>query len=79
MNDLELFLSREYYCDERFEMLLDGYANGSDEVIFDGEKLVPKEEIRPFGKHKCILLEFSSIECRIVNLKYLSRKLRRQD
>nr|WP_297769057.1 CpsB/CapC family capsule biosynthesis tyrosine phosphatase [uncultured Butyrivibrio sp.] len=61
MNDLELFLSREYYCDERFEMLLDGYANGSDEVIFDGEKLVPKEEIRPFGKHKCILLEFSSI------------------
>lgn len=60
MNDMELFLSREYYCDERFMALLDGYVNGSDEVTYDSTKLVPREEIRPFGKHKCILLEFSS-------------------
>ncbi|WP_026488337.1 tyrosine-protein phosphatase [Butyrivibrio sp. XBB1001] len=60
MSDMEIFLSREYYCDERFETLLEGYANNSEEVFFDGEKLVPRDEIRPFGKQKCILLEFSS-------------------
>ncbi len=60
MSDMEIFLSREYYCDDRFAALLDGYANGSDEVIVDGEKLVPRDEIRSFGKRKCILLEFSS-------------------
>lgn len=60
MSDMGIFLSREYYCDERLDTLLDGYTNGRDEVIFDGKKFVPRDEIRPFGKHKCILLEFSS-------------------
>lgn len=60
MSDMEIFLSREYYCDERLESLLDGYLNGNDEVIYDGERYDPRDEIRPFGKYKCILLEFSS-------------------
>ncbi len=60
MNDLDLYLSREYYCDARFMAILDGYINGDDEVFFENKKYNPREEIRPFGEKKCILLEFSS-------------------
>lgn len=60
MSDMELILSREYYCDNRFMALLGGYVRGDEEITFDGKKYVPRDEIRPFGRHKCILLEFSS-------------------
>ncbi|WP_026524035.1 tyrosine-protein phosphatase [Butyrivibrio sp. MB2005] len=60
MSDLEVCFSREYYCDERFEALLDAYIQGKDFVEFDGKRYSSKEEIIPFGNKKCILLEFSS-------------------
>ena len=60
MNDLALFISREYYCDERLLVLLDGFISGKNEVYYDGQCYIPKEEILPFGKHRCVLLEFSS-------------------
>ncbi|WP_029231648.1 tyrosine-protein phosphatase [Butyrivibrio sp. VCB2006] len=60
MSDMVLLLSREYHCDERLEALLDGYSSGQEEIVFENKRYVPKEEIVPFGKHKCILLEFSS-------------------
>ena len=60
MNDMMLFLSREYHCDERLSLLLDGYAIGKDEIIYEDISYIPMEEILPFGQHKCILLEFSS-------------------
>jgi protein-tyrosine phosphatase len=60
MRDMDILLSREYYCDKRFELLLDGYTNEIDEVVFEEKKYFPKEELKFFGKNKCILLEFSS-------------------
>lgn len=60
MNDMEVHLSREYYCDERFEALIDGYIANQDEVVYENRRYNPREEIIPFGKHNCILLEFSS-------------------
>lgn len=60
MSDMDIFLSREYYCDERFEALIDGYLDGFDEIHIDGKKYVLRDEIKPFGRYKCILLEFSS-------------------
>ena len=60
MTDLEICLSREYYCDERFEAILDAYIQNLDSVVFDEKCYSPKEEIIPFGNKKCILLEFSS-------------------
>ena len=62
MDDIHLFLSREYYCDERFERLLDGYRRHEASIDFEGIKYVPKDEIIPFGARQCILLEFSSRE-----------------
>lgn len=60
LSDLNIYLSREYHCDERLMALLDGYYVGKNEVIFDNNKYDPEEEILPFGKSRCILLEFSS-------------------
>ena len=60
MTDLDIYVTREYYCDERLALLLDGYAKGRDEVIYEDISYVPEEEILPFGGHRCILLEFSA-------------------
>lgn len=60
MNDMDIMLCREYYCDDRLLALLDGYGNNQNEIIYDEKKYSPKEEIIPYGKNKCILLEFSS-------------------
>ena len=60
MYDLKLYISREYYCDERLEVLLDAYAEEKEEVSYKGQNYLPKNEIIPFGEHNCILLEFSS-------------------
>ena len=60
MSDLNIYMSREYYCDDRLEALLDAYIREVDSVIFDDTSYSPKEEIVPFGNKKCILLEFSS-------------------
>ncbi len=60
MRDMTILLSREYYCDDRLEALLDGYIQHSEEVVYKGHVYSPKEEILPFGEYKCILLEFSS-------------------
>lgn len=60
MSDLALYLSREYHCDDRFRHILNGYINGQEEVVFEDKTYYPEEEILPVGKHKCILLEFSS-------------------
>ncbi|MCR4902195.1 MAG: hypothetical protein K6A23_04995 [Butyrivibrio sp.] len=60
MKDLEVFVSREYYCDERFEAILDGYASGAEKIIYEDKEYFPKKEIMPIGKNNCILLEFSS-------------------
>ena len=61
MNGLKMHISREYYCDDRLETLLDAYAKGLDLVEFDDKCYSPKEEIIPFGSRRCILLEFSSL------------------
>lgn len=60
MNDMKLFLSREYHCDERLSILLDGYTNGQREIVYEDISYIPREEILPFGQKRCILLEFSS-------------------
>lgn len=60
MNDLKIYISREYYCDERLEVLLDAYAENREKVSYKGQYYIPKDEIIPFGEHNCILLEFSS-------------------
>lgn len=58
--DFELFISREYYCDERFSRLLDGYKDNADLITYEETSYNPKEEIIPFGENNCILMEFSS-------------------
>ena len=60
MAEMKIFLSREYYCDERLESLLDGYKNGFEEIIYHGKRYHPYDEILPIGSKKGILLEFSS-------------------
>ena len=60
MSDLELFMSREYYCDARLEKIMDGYIRNLETVVFDEKLYYTDDEIRPFGDSKCILLEFSS-------------------
>ncbi|WP_026516928.1 tyrosine-protein phosphatase [Butyrivibrio sp. MC2021] len=60
MTDLDVYVTREYYCDKRLALLLDGYARGKDKVVYEDITYVPEEEILPFGGHRCILLEFSS-------------------
>ena len=60
MSDMDILLTREYYCDERLNSLLDGYISGRDKVFYEDKEYSPEEEIIPFGKQKCILLEFSS-------------------
>jgi protein-tyrosine phosphatase len=60
MKDMNLYLSREYHCDERLAILLDAYAEGQSELVYEDISYNPREEILPFGQKKCILLEFSS-------------------
>lgn len=60
ISDMEVLLSREYYCDKRLEVLLDAYIDNLDEIKYKEKTYNPQEEILPFGKEKCILLEFSS-------------------
>ena len=60
MTDLDIYVTREYYCDKRLGYLLEGYAKGKDKVIYEDISYVPEEEILPFGGHRCILLEFSA-------------------
>ncbi len=60
MNDMKLYLSREYHCDKRLSLLLDGYAMEQEEIVYEDISYIPREEILPFGQNKCILLEFSS-------------------
>ena len=60
MSDIKLYLSREYHCDKRLSILLDGYVSGQEEIVYEDISYIPGEEILPFGQKKCILLEFSS-------------------
>ena len=60
MKDMDIMLSREYYCDNRLLALMDGYINNMEEVNYQDQKYNPESEILPFGNKKCILLEFSS-------------------
>lgn len=60
ISDLNIYLSREYYCDDRLKALLEGYCAGRERVVFEDKQYFPDKEIIPFGKYKCILLEFSS-------------------
>jgi protein-tyrosine phosphatase len=73
MDDLNLYLSREYHCDKRFEALLEGYSGGRDEITYGGRKYEPQKEILPFGRSRCILLEFSSGMTDAEPIGYFSR------
>ncbi len=62
MDDLQMHLSREYYCDERFEIILKAFAEDKDSVSYDGREYIPSKELIPFGKSRCILIEFSPMK-----------------
>lgn len=62
MDDLSVHLSREYYCDDRFKVILNAFAENRDLAIFDGNEYIPSEEILSIGNSRCILIEFSSIK-----------------
>ncbi len=74
MKDMSVFLSREYYCDKRLEVLLDGYINNLEEIVYEGKKYIPQNEIRPFGKKNCILLEFSSNKIQDIEFEIFVKK-----
>ncbi len=71
---LDLYLSREYHCDKRFEALLDGYTSESGGIHFDDREYDPQKEILPFGTGRCILLEFSTGLMDIKEMKRFVRK-----
>ena len=60
LKDLSVYLSREYHCDSRLRALLEGYYAGKKEIIFEENSYIPVEELLPFGRKRCILLEFST-------------------
>jgi protein-tyrosine phosphatase len=60
IENLNLYLGREYYCDSRFKALLNGYYLEDEAVFFEDDQYFPEEEIFSFGHSRCILLEFSS-------------------
>lgn len=75
LSNLSLYLSREYYCDDRFNSLLDGYIHDQETITFDGITYYPEEEILPIGKQNCILLEFSSNKIQNGEFKYFVEKV----
>ncbi len=74
IKDMEIFLSREYYCDKRLEALLDGYIDNLEEIVYEGKKYNPRNEIIPFGKKKCMLLEFSSNKMQDIEFEIFVKK-----
>ncbi|MCR4903063.1 MAG: hypothetical protein K6A23_09400 [Butyrivibrio sp.] len=72
--DLTVLVSREYFCDDRFMALLDGFIENKSEIIFEDKIYVPREEIIPFGIKNCILLEFSSTKVQREEFKFFIQK-----
>lgn len=74
MMDMKLYISREYYCDNRLELLLDGFAKNQNVITYENKDYVPGNEILPFGTKRCILLEFSSDKIQKDEFEYFIKK-----